>query len=112
MKIFSVSVSKLIPEFMGYKLKSCNNGLAWNSPFRYVKDDILHLHGVLYRPGTIENVDWNYIMPIVAKIHNVSIEDELLNNMYLKIVETISGNIEDTYQVIIEFIEYYNLNKK
>ncbi len=41
--------SRLIPELLGYKLKPCNNGFAWESPFVKHVDDLLQIHGRLFR---------------------------------------------------------------
>ena len=41
--------SRLIPELLGYQLKPCDNGLAWESPFTKHVDDLLKIHGRLFR---------------------------------------------------------------
>ena len=61
------------------------------------------------------NSNWNWLMPIVRKIVGICIEDDdhFLSDEYTSLLETIPlANIEDSYKIVIEFIQYYNRQER
>lgn len=71
--------NKLITEFYGYRLASCNNGLAWEAPSDFTSSDLLSIHGRLFYPPEHEfysrgneylqfNTSWEWLMPLVQKL--------------------------------------------
>ena len=78
--------NKLIAEFLGYKLKPCNND-------KYYKF----------------NSSWDWLMPVVKKIKDS-------NYTSVKMISPINNSvinphIEDAYKAVIQFIKWHNENK-
>ena len=104
--------NKLIAEFMGVfdKILSTGNIHSWSdAPFYYTTEDT--------REKVIKNIskyskyskDWNWLMQVVEKMLNVSLELDSME-MYYNITDAIP-DIEKTYEKSVEFIKWYNENK-
>ena len=55
--------------------------------------------------------DWNWLMGVVRRVVEHCLEDDglFLSDQYSSILDTVSlANIEDSYNVVLDFIEYYN----
>lgn len=119
--------NKIIAEFMGYKLANCSNGMAWeNTLSKKSQDDKFKLHGRLWRENDTYykwNSDWNWLMEVVEKIEsldynfNITSGDATALHYHCAIYQTsiyrIDGTtkIQATYETVIEFIKWYNLQK-
>jgi hypothetical protein len=104
-------------EFMGYALKPCNNGLAWESPFKTSKEDIFNAHGRLY-VATAKDVyfdSWDFLAAIIQKI-SVIVEEKMSlidKNKYEYLEFSFSlftRSKESITKTIIEFIKSYNFH--
>ena len=104
--------NKLIAEFMGVfdKILSTGNIHSWSdAPFYYTTEDT--------REKVIKNIskyskyskDWNWLMQVVEKMLNVSLELDSME-MYYNITDAIP-DIAKTYEKSVEFIKWYNENK-
>lgn len=104
---------KKIAEFLGYKLKPCNNGHAWASPHQLAKDDIFELHGRLF-PGhcdpnyfkTIEN-----LIAVVKRIKEITQVEIVVNSSFnfcyipFRDITEQGSDIEDAiYKAIIKYV--------
>ena len=61
------------------------------------------------------STSWDWLMPVVRKIIDICIEDDdhFLSDEYTSLLETIPlANIEDSYKIVIEFIQYYNRQER
>jgi len=102
--------NKLIAEFMGYKLAKCNNGLAWESPYKKSVEDTFELHGRLWRENDSYykfHTSWDWLMPVISKITK---DERYIENEYRESIMDVVpyGNIEDTIKTIVEFINQNN----
>ena len=104
--------NKLIAEFMGVfdKILSTGNIHSWSdAPFYYTTEDT--------KEKVIKNIskyskyskDWNWLMQVVEKMLNVSLELDSME-MYYNITDAIP-DITKTYEKSVEFIKWYNENK-
>lgn len=114
--------NKIIAEFMGWevseKAKSLKKrGLTINTiPYGYFK---IHPDDLLYQSS------WDWLMPVVEKIEKESFnifgeyEDVIINgcscfvetrDREISIIET--TKIEATYKAVVEFVKWYNKQKK
>jgi len=102
--------NKLIAEFMGYKLVSCNHGKAWDiGKCIPSKDHLFPIQGVLHTGNELKfHTSWDWLMPVVAKCHEENSKAIRLEighrNMY-------GANISIVYEAVVEFINQYNKNK-
>ena len=105
--------NKLIAEFMGVfdKILSTGNIHSWSdAPFYYTTEDT--------REKVIKNIskyskyskDWNWLMQVVEKMLNVSLELDSME-MYYNITDAIP-DITKTYEKSVEFIKWYNKQNK
>ena len=105
--------NKLIAEFMGEfdKILSTGNIHSWSdAPFYYTTEDT--------REKVIKNIskyskyskDWNWLMQVVEKMLNVSLELDSME-MYYNITDAIP-DITKTYEKSVEFIKWYNKQNK
>jgi hypothetical protein len=125
--------NQLIAKFMGYKLVKCNNGKAWESPFKKSAEDIFEIHGRLLRETGHHyrwHVSWDWLMPVIDKIvtlrpinkthfafyWNVSYfttrnhrgyGNNIVIGEYMSI-ENITITIEIVYAAVVSFIKWYN----
>ena len=123
-----VENNKLIAEFMGFVAdKSFEVKLAdgINTSYYYRKDDVVHL------PERMKyNCSWDWLMEVVEKIESLPDEENngafffeiyqdsviiFSNGDYLnELIEVIrqGSRIKNTYQAVIEFINFYNKQKE
>lgn len=90
-------------EFMGYKLAMCSNGLAWESPYQYAKDDHFKIHGVLLQHSLykFKEPTLDLLKPVIDKIGSISLGFDPLSNV------TLYSSKELIYKNIIEFINWF-----
>jgi len=95
----TTETNKLIAEFMGYPK------VANDEDKRDYLEDCVKYH-----------TSWDWLMPVVRKIVKICCnenEDAFASDEYTSILETIPlARIEDSYKVVVEFIKWYNQNKK
>lgn len=105
--------NKLIAEFMGVfdKILSTGNIHSWSdAPFYYTTEDT--------KEKVIQNItkyskyhkDWNWLMEVVNKILNISVELDVMDKYY-DIIDRMPV-IEPVYKECITFIEWYNSAEK
>ena len=105
--------NKLIAEFMGYKLAKCNNGLAWESPYKKSVEDTFELHGRLWRENDSYykfHTSWDWLMPVaneIIKSRDEQNADWDLTDLKYALCTT---NIELVYKAVVKFINEYNQN--
>lgn len=130
--------NKLIAEFMGYKLKPCNNGMAWESPHKKAIDDKFNIHGrlfynegnALYEGGNSYlkfDHDYNWLMGVVGAIEakgyvvNIKgiscniyplLKDEVKDYISSFVCGDLSKKIDIVYNACIGFIKWYNQQQK
>ena len=116
--------NKLIAEFMGYKLAKCNNGLAWESPYKKSVEDTFELHGRLWRENDSYykfHTSWDWLMPVIENIESLGYEVQIRNTdcIIFQLLDTIkykpivdissrNGKKDSTYKAVIEFIKNQN----
>ena len=111
---------KLIIEFLGYKLVKCNNGMAWEIPYKRQRlEEMKPIQGRLYREGDSYgfDTDWNLLMYLVDRIRSSAEIVEIKLREYATIImngEEFTCHCEDTdditmvYNSCIKYIEWYN----
>ena len=103
--------NKLIAEFMGYKLMSCNRGKAWDIGKSIPsKDHLFPIQGVLHTGNELKfHTSWDWLMPVVIKCFEVGEQtnDDLNFKLNDALLET---NIDSLYKVVVEFINQLNNN--
>lgn len=93
--------NKLIAEFMGYIDNGDPDGFLIDPDTNYdVNVDELKYH-----------YSWDWLMPVVGKITQ---DETLIGNEYREsIMDVIPyGIIEDTFNCVVEFIKWYNNERK
>lgn len=107
---------------MGYKLKPCNNGQAWESPFPYAVEDIFKIHGRLYNehePCHYNylkfDTEWSWMMAAIhycIKVIGIKSMDECTDEEWFQITRIcrmyIGVSISQAHHYVVEFIKYYN----
>ena len=98
--------NKIIAEFLGYI-----NTTPSDKVFSIYENNANPFLGkTLLEPMSMKfNSDWNWLMKVVEKILNVSLELDSME-MYYNITDSIP-HITKTYEKCIEFIKWYNENK-
>ena len=114
--------NKLIAEFMGYKLMSCNRGKAWDIGKSIPsKDHLFPIQGVLHTGNELAfHKSWDWLMPVVDKIESLGYEFFIVEDR-IKIAHNTDHSIdtiinftlggskrEATYKAVVEFIKQYN----
>lgn len=100
--------NKLIAEFMGNHTDEYGNDV-------YVPKEMMFNSKSKCMQGIFEfneckfHTDWNWLMPVVVKILDISLESDSMEPYY-NITDSIP-NIKETYKEVIEFINWYNENK-
>jgi len=110
--------NKLIAEFMGYKLAKCNNGLAWESPYKKSVEDTFELHGRLWRENDSYykfHTSWDWLMPVIEKIESLGYVfniqggkaeyGEMISETRCFIAE---DKLSSTYKAVVQFIKNQN----
>lgn len=108
----TVENNRLITEFMGYKLKPCNNGLAWERPTLSSIHDNFNLHRRLYRKEDSYYKfysSWDWLMPVVEKCVSTGDNTYRWDDIFTAL-ETLK--IKEVYEEVVNFIKWYNLNKE
>lgn len=90
--------NKLIAEFMGYSQPHPDYP---NSTYWYREDGSI-LTILLY------DTSWNWLMPVIEKILDISLNLDTME-MYYNITDSIP-NFKNTYNAVVEFIKWYNLD--
>ncbi len=91
--------NKLIAEFMGYSQPHPD----YPTTTYWYKEGEAPLTILSY------NTDWNWLMSVVEKILDISLDLDSME-MYYNITDAIP-KIESTYNEVVEFIKWYNENK-
>lgn len=102
--------NKLIAEFMGYKLMSCNRGKAWDIGKSIPsKDHLFPIQGVLHTGNELKfHTSWDWLMPVLKKINS-----EISPNtrgLWRMIINPTDYDIENVYEQVVEFINQLNNN--
>lgn len=86
-------------------------------------DDTIELHSAstcvtthvgIYDPRLLLfHCSWDWLMPVVRKIaelcHAPDADELFMSDVYTSILDTVSSAIiEDSFKVVVEFIEWYN----
>ena len=106
--------NKLIAEFMGYALKRCNNGKAWDIGKSIPSSEHLFpIQGVLHTGRELKfNTSWDWLMPVVQIVK----ERQMFGSQHLidKIdnVMAVDLEIDSLYDAVVQFIQWYNQNQK
>jgi hypothetical protein len=92
--------NRMISEFMGMQ----ETKIGWydaeeNLPLEYTTDNTFD--------ELLFNKSWDWLMPVVAKITR---DEEFIDDDFRESVLDVVGfgRIDDTYRVVVEFIEMYN----
>ena len=99
--------NKLIAEFMGYKLAKCNNGLAWEFPYKKSVEDTFEIHGRLWRENDSYykfHTSWDWLMPVIQKCRQEN-RLEYFDFVYYALEQC---DINITYKAVVEFIKNQN----
>ena len=103
--------NKLIAEFLDWEFDDLSE--TFETPFLKLVDP--HAFGDEQFSCKLQDFelefhsDWNWLMQVVEKILNVSLELDSME-MYYNITDSIP-HITKTYEKCIEFIKWYNENK-
>lgn len=102
----TIEKNKLIAEFMGYKYMKWIDVEAYQIPFKSnvnVIPELLEFHS-----------SWDWLMPVVVKCFDVyDFTEELNSNHQFRLNDAlIAINLEHLYDVVVEFIIWYNQNKR
>lgn len=120
--------NRLIAEFMGYAVD--NNGYHKNGEYVDNKGS-KHYTGLTIKEVKY-HTSWDWLMPVVEKIETIEIPDYYLPECYFIVTiepgycvisengeapmveyqDQESPKISIVYEAVIEFIEWYNTNKK
>lgn len=103
---------KKIAEFLGYTLKPCRNGMAWEGPHKLAVKDVFKLHGRLFGhcdPDCFKTRD-NLIELIKVIKENTQVE--IISNssfnfcrMPFRDIDEQGSSIEDAiYKAIIKYV--------
>lgn len=113
--------NKLIAEFMGDKKV---NSISIEEFIKIPSEERFQYNG-WFAEDLQYHSDWNWLMPVVEKIEHIENADFVVyinvecckitaRETYpnLVIIETAKTKIEATYKAIVEFIKWYNQQKK
>lgn len=96
--------NKLIAQFDG-KIK--DEDTAWYRGF----DFIIHGKRSCHEEQMEYHLSWDWLMPVVEKIHNEISLPKNETHLYIFLNLTIFSSIEQVYEAVIQFIQYYNQQK-
>lgn len=95
--------NELIAEFMG--IQKCTD------PSHIVDPCFSFPEGYLKREALMYHTSWNWLMPVVERIE-IENDKFTYNTPYNESFNgTINTDIKVAYQVVVEFIKWYNANK-
>lgn len=106
--------NKLITEFMGYKPAQCNNGFAWDCGESKPNKD--HLYPIQGRLITKDcnylkfHSSWDWLIPVVNQIKNTGTQEYHLLDRIDEALTSVNKPL--TYIAVVEFIKWYNEQKK
>tara|TARA_R110000751_G_scaffold73213_1_gene148187 strand:- start:1099 stop:1371 length:273 start_codon:yes stop_codon:yes gene_type:complete len=86
--------NKLIAEFMDMQ----ETNLGWVDGRRHILNDD-SISPLLY------HTSWDWLMPVVEKIYQLELDNEGALLVRDAVAE---ANLNNTYQAVVEFIEWYN----
>ena len=97
-----VEKNRMIAEFIGFKLQD-NPNERWFGQYFTTSNGLWANRIELLHFDT----SWDWLMPVVEKIESVNegVPQQLLN-------VSLFSYIEDVYNAVVEFIEWYNENEK
>ncbi len=90
--------NKLIAEFMGEEIGHADTTCG-----------LILFNRVWTRPKY--NNSWDWLMPVIDKIFNIPLLNGYFQIKYIKESLSLSVDIESTYNEVIDYIKWYNLNK-
>jgi hypothetical protein len=96
-------MNSLIADFMG---------LRHVSDDKYIKNlKEMKSNGIYFEQGYMTSdlkydTDWNWLMPVIKKILDISLELDSME-MYYEIIDSVPV-MEHTYQAVVDFIKWYN----
>ena len=96
--------NKLIAEFMEFKLQADPKERWFGQYFTTPNEAWSNRIELL-----LFDTDWNWLMPVVEKILDISLELDTMEPYY-NITDSIP-NIKETYKEVVEFINWYNKKK-
>jgi len=94
----STTDNKLIAEFMGMTCHHNDKSVLIFSTEN--GNDIVSIDDLKY------HTDWNWLMQVVEKILNISLELDSMETYY-NITDSIP-NIEQTHEAVVKFVKLYN----
>ena len=105
--------NKLIAEFMGYKLMSCNRGKAWDIGKSIPsKDHLFPIQGVLHTGNELKfHTSWDWLMPVINKIRSMDSTyevEEVGKYDWDNEISHYEFDLDLTYESVVEFIKQYN----
>lgn len=90
--------NRLIAEFMGINFANRED----MSPYCYIKGHLFFENNLMY------DKDWNWLMEVIEKINEVA-----AGGVVYGIQEGLrEADIEKTYYAVVEFVKWWNENKK
>lgn len=92
--------NKMIAEFMGMEEHN------FTGTFTKDIDKPLFHRNYLFPSELNYDKDWNWLMEVVKKILTISLKLDSME-MYYNITDSMP-NIEQTYEAVVQFIEWYN----
>ena len=123
--------NKLIAQFMGLENYSTDNVIEEDKLRWVLESDINKYKSVLSKELKYDS-DWNYLMPVIEKIEELKIEDQIeagfvtiwsrkdgctieykmyeSSDFYVSTKVT-TTKIKAVYDKVVQFIKWYNLNK-
>jgi hypothetical protein len=106
--------NRLIAEFIGLTLE------PWQGKDRLGDDDTDTEYWFDEQGNVIDALlyheSWDWIMPVVRKIVEICCnedEEAFMSDQYTSILDVVPlALIDETYRVVVEFIEWYNQNQR
>ncbi len=91
--------NKLIAEFMDWKQCDPNDNTIYANPTNgalHSSDSDMRFH-----------TSWDWLMPVINKCLNIYHIEQMNDDLNFTFYDAM-GNIEETYQAVVEFINEYN----
>lgn len=104
--------NKLIADFMSWPI---HEGFSYITPFSqcYLSTGAGICETTIFRfEELLFNKSWDWIIPVVKKIHVVE-QPHLFDNEAIDVIDDVDEalshlNLDDIYKAIVEFIKWYN----